>query len=69
MSEQEKIGRCSVMIAKTMDEYSRLGYDDYPIVGRLLTDAMKMISDHLTEYNQLRFADWLTKQIEKEQAN
>ena len=64
MSEQEKIGRCSVMIAKCMQEYAALGYDDYSEVGRLLTDAMKTISDHLTDSNQIRFADWLLKEVE-----
>lgn len=62
LTEQEEIARISIMIAKSMKEYADLGYADYTIVGRNLTNAMEMVSNHLTEANQEKFADWLLKQ-------
>lgn len=63
MTEQKAVSRCCVMIATIMKEYSELGTDDAFEVNALLKDAMEIVSDHLTEENQLKFADWLTKQI------
>ena len=63
MTEQEKIGRCCVMIAKIMNEYAELGTDDCFEVNAHLKEVMNIVSNHLTENNQIRFADWLMKQI------
>ena len=65
MNEQEVIAKCCISIAKTMRWYAELGTDDCLEVNTNLLAAMKTISDHLTKNNQIKFADWLTKQTEE----
>ena len=65
MSKQEQIAKAAIYITRCMEIYSELGYEDYPVVGRKLTDAMKIISDHLTPDNQVKFADYLIKKTEQ----
>ena len=64
MNEQEHIGKCCITIANVMKEYAKLGTDDCFEVNTHLKEAMKTMSHHLTENNQILFANWLLKQIE-----
>ncbi len=65
MYDQMEVGRCAMTIANVMKEYAKLGTDDCYEVNSYLKKAMGLISEHLTDENQMRFADWLFKESEK----
>lgn len=64
--EQKNIAKCCVLTAKVMKWYAEIGNNDCFEANEHLSEAMKIMSDHLTTDNQIRFGEWLMKQIAKE---